>query len=333
MLEIFFLTALISTAVSLNPLSDEFVNHINSLNTTWKAGHNFGPHVSMKYIKRLMGVHPESRLHRLPEREHYLLGDEEIPENFDSRKQWPHCPTISEIRDQGSCGSCWAFGAAEAMSDRLCIHSNGKVNFRFSSEDLVSCCTSCGDGCNGGYPGSAWAYWVHHGIVSGGSYGSNQGCRPYAFEPCEHHINGSRPPCQGEGGDTPACLKTCQKSYNIPYEQDLHYGSSSYSITPHAKQIQKEIMMNGPVEAAFTVYEDFLTYKTGVYQHVDGSELGGHAIRILGWGVDKAAGNTPYWLVANSWNTDWGNGGYFRILRGSNECGIEDDIAAGLPKL
>lgn len=47
------------------------------------------------------------------------LKDEELPENFDSRENWPKCPTIQEIRDQGSCGSCWAFGAVEAMSDRV----------------------------------------------------------------------------------------------------------------------------------------------------------------------------------------------------------------------
>lgn len=72
-------------------------------------------------------------------------------------------------------------------------------------------------------------------------------------------------------------------------------------------------------------------YITGVYQHLKGKMLGGHAIRILGWGVDGTS-NTPYWLVANSWNTDWGDHGYFKIKRGSNECGIESDISAGIPK-
>ena len=56
-------------------------------------------------------------------------------------------------------------------------------------------------------------------------------------------------------------------------------------------QIQLELMTNGPVEAAFTVFEDFPNYKTGVYQHVTGGALGGHAIRILGWGVE-----VRYWL-------------------------------------
>lgn len=89
-------------------------------------------------------------------------------------------------------------------------------------------------------------------------------------------------------------------------------------------------MTHGPVEAAFTVYNDFLTYKSGVYRHTSGAALGGHAIKIVGWGVENG---TPYWLVANSWNEDWGDKGFFKILRGKNECGIEGEIVAGIPKL
>lgn len=59
--------------------------------------------------------------------------------------------------------------------------------------------------------------------------------------------------------------------------------------------------------------------------------LGGHAVKIIGWGTENGS---PYWLVANSWNTDWGDlGGYFKILRGVDECGIESSIVAGMPKV
>ena len=85
-------------------------------------------------------------------------------------------------------------------------------------------------------------------------------------------------------------------------------------------------MTNGPVEVAFSVYADFLTYKSGVYHHTSGSMLGGHAVKMLGWGVDSG---TPYWIVANSWNPDWGNQGYFYIRRGHDECGIESEVVAG----
>ena len=60
-----------------------------------------------------------------------------------------------------------------------------------------------------------------------------------------------------------------------------------------------DIFKNGPSEAVLTVYEDFLQYRSGVYQHVTGSVLGDHAVRLIGWGVDN---DVLYWLAANSWN-------------------------------
>ncbi|PSN46924.1 hypothetical protein C0J52_14918 [Blattella germanica] len=262
---------------AVDPLSDEFIDYINRLNSTWKAARNFRSDIPTSHFRRLMGVIKTSNSQKLPRRYHNV--DEiQLPENFDSRDQWPDCPTIKEIRDQGSCGSCWAFGAVEAMSDRVCIHSKGQINFRFSAQDLVSCCDDCGSGCKGGDSYQAWNYWVTFGIVSGGAYDSHQGCQPYETEPCEHHSNGSRVPCSGEA-PTPRCEKQCKKSYDVPYEKDLHYG---------------------------------------VYQYLSGSFLGGHAIRMLGWGVDSETG-TPYWLCANSWNSDWGDNGFFRILRGKDE--------------
>ena len=144
---------------------------------------------------------------------------------------------------------------------------------------------------------------------------------PYALPSCDHHINGTKPPCGPEQG-TPKCDHSKTEGKKIK-------GKSHYGVAGEAA-IQAEIMTNGPVEAAFTVFEDFLAYKTGVYQHTSGQELGGHAIRILGWGVENG---TPFWEVANSWNSDWGNQGYFRIARGNDECGIESGVVAGEPSL
>ncbi|KAI1895686.1 hypothetical protein AGOR_G00108780 [Albula goreensis] len=310
----------------LPPLSHEMVNYINKANTTWKAGHNFH-NVDYSYVKRLCGTLMNGP--KLPVMVQYA-DDLQVPENFDSREQWPNCPTLQEIRDQGSCGSCWAFGAAEAISDRLCIHSNAKVSVEISAEDLLTCCFSCGMGCNGGYPHAAWNFWSTEGLVSGGLYDSHIGCRPYTIPPCEHHVNGTRPSCKGEEGDTPKCLTQCESGYSPSYTQDKHYGTGAYHVLASEQQIMSEIYKNGPVEGAFFVYEDFLMYKTGVYQHVSGAQVGGHAIKILGWGTENG---TPYWLAANSWNTDWGDNGFFKILRGQNHCGIESMIVAGIPKM
>ncbi|KAG1972439.1 cathepsin B isoform 1 preproprotein [Pimephales promelas] len=207
----------------LAPLSHEMVNFINKANTTWKAGHNF-PDVDYSYVKRLCGTFLKGP--KLPVMVQYT-GNLRLPTNFDAREQWPNCPTLKEIRDQGSCGSCWAFGAAEAISDRVCIHSNAKVSVEISSQDLLTCCDSCGMGCNGGYPSAAWQYWNTEGLVTGGLYNSHVGCRPYTIEPCEHHVNGSRPPCTGEGGDTPNCEMSCETGYSPSYKEDKHFGKNS----------------------------------------------------------------------------------------------------------
>jgi cathepsin B len=85
----------------------------------------------------------------------------------------------------------------------------------------------------------------------------------------------------------------CEEGYSKSYEEDLHYGKTAYPVDRKVEAIQTEIMTNGPVEGAFIVYADFPTYKSGVYKHTTGGELGGHAIKILGWGVENG---TPYWL-------------------------------------
>lgn len=303
------------------------VNEINSLQTTWKAKDNFG-WTDMKIIRRMLGVKGPSKS-KLPLRPPVLNMDISPPDNFDARENWPHCETIKEVRDQGNCGSCWATAAVEAMSDRICIASKGKVKAHLSIEDLLTCCTECGEGCDGGFPDDAWKYFKNTGIVTGGPYRSHQGCQPYLIPACDHHVVGPLGPCKGDI-PTPKCSSRCAVGYNNTYSKDKHFGKSAYSVQSDELHMRIEIMTNGPIEAAFTVYSDFLTYKSGVYQHQRGEMLGGHAIRILGWGVENG---TPYWLIANSWNADWGDKGYFKILRGSNECGIEDSPVGGIPNV
>lgn len=244
-----------------------------------------------------------------------------LPDTFDAREQWPKCAaTIGEIRDQSSCGSCWAFATVEVAGDRTCIKKDGAVDVEISPEDLNSCCSSCGYGCNGGYPIMAMQWWVSNGIVTGGNYGSNVGCQPYSIKPC---------PSGCPSSPTPPCKKTCINGYPTAYADDKHHASSAYNVNSNPTNIQQEIFNNGPVEAAFQVYQDFFNYKSGVYHHVSGGYAGGHAVKVLGWGTENG---TPYWLVANSWNTTWGDNGFFKIKRGNNECGFESGIVAGMAK-
>jgi len=148
---------------------------------------------------------------------------------------------------------------------------------------------------------------------------------------CEHHTTGKYPQCSSMSFDTPSCQKSCdsQSSYKVAYAQDKFFFKAGYSLRGEA-QIQQDVMKYGPVEATFSVYNDFVSYTSGIYQHTTGQYLGGHAVKLIGWGVDAGV---KYWTIANSWNEDWGEKGYFRIIRGKNDCGIEGGITAGIPKL
>jgi cathepsin B len=127
------------------------------------------------------------------------------------------------------------------------------------------------------------------------------------------------PYTSGDGTVEP-CPTTCTNGSAIVRTKAKAIYPVPYAI------MQTELLANGPYEVAFTVYEDFMNYVSGVYRHLSGSVLGGHAVMVIGWGVE---GGLPYWLIQNSWGTGWGIQGFFEILRGTNECGIEDNTYCG----
>ena len=301
--------------------TDDNVNKFNSAQNKWIAGHNSRfENTTYDSFTKTLGALRSGRNYMKSKK--YNSDDFVIPKSFDARTEWGFCSSISTIRDQGSCGSCWAFGAAEAMTDRVCVATRGVHTPILSVEELVSCCDDCGDGCDGGYPEEAWMYWEINGLETGGPYQSKTGCYPYEVHPCEHHINGTRYPQCGDIVSTPSCRSSCIDGSKW---SDKYYGNDSY-IFEDVKSAMIDMVLFGPIESAFNVYSDFPLYKSGVYSHTSSVELGGHAIKILGWGTENS---TPYWLVANSWNSDWGTDGYFKILRGSDECGIESGMVAG----
>ena len=120
-----------------------------------------------------------------------------------------------------------------------------------------------------------------------------------------HHTDKNPHPCKGNSR-TPKCQRKCENG--VDYKSDKSYGSKSYGLIGE-EAIKREILQYGSVEAGFNVYSDFPEYESGVYQRQSNVLLGGHAVRIIGWGVEN---NTKYWLIANSWNSDWGDKGWYK---------------------
>ncbi|PIC14502.1 hypothetical protein B9Z55_026793 [Caenorhabditis nigoni] len=312
---------------SQNLTGQDLVNHINEIQNSWRAEYSPISEVEMKF--KVMDI----KFSEVSPKDEPLITVQgvNVPISFDARDHWPNCKSIKLIRNQAYCGACWAFGAAEIISDRICIQSGGAHQPIISVEDILSCCgSSCGEGCKGGYPLEGLKFWMNSGVVTGGDY-NGTGCQPYTFPPCSS--------CESSK-TTPSCRKTCQTGYlEATYKNDKHFGKSAYrlstttssnKISPDAiVTIQTEIYNNGPVEVSYRVYEDFYHYKSGVYHYVSGKLTGAHAVKIIGWGTEN---KVDYWLVANSWGTSFGENGFFKIRRGTNECGIEENVVAGLAK-
>ncbi|KAM9958878.1 hypothetical protein ACTFIW_012468 [Dictyostelium discoideum] len=280
-------------------LDDNLINSINNnKKSSWTArrnenfeGKTFGDIIGM------MGTKKTAAPFKLAENGEELKGS--IPTSFDSRVQWPNC--IHPILNQEQCGSCWAFSSSEVLSDRLCIASNGKTNpGALSPQTLVACDVYGNDGCSGGIPQLAWEYMELKGLPT-------DSCVPYTA---------------GNG-----TVYSCQRSCSDSEDYSLYRAKPFTLKTCSSVQcIQENILAYGPIVGTMEVYEDFMSYSSGVYVMTPGSSLlGGHAIKIVGWGFDQTS-QLNYWIVANSWGADWGQQGFFFISM--ETCSISSDASA-----
>nr|AAU84936.1 putative cathepsin B-S [Aphis citricidus] len=310
-------------------LSKSYVDKINEVAKTWKAKQNFPEYMTKEQIVRLLGSKNLTSVPKslIKENDSEYINDSEIPNFFDARIQWSHCKTIGEVRNQGNCGSCWAHGTTGAFADRLCIATNGDFNELISAEELTFCCHRCGFGCNGGNPLKAWQYFKRHGVVTGGNYNTTDGCQPYKVPPCVKDEEGHNS-CSGQPTEpNHKCSRSCYGDKTCDYKKGHYKTKNAYYL--NIDTMQKDTIAYGPIEASFDVYDDFVNYESGVYQKTeDAKYLGGHAVKMIGWGEEDG---TPYWLMVNSWGEQWGANGMFKILRGTNECGIEGSPTAGVP--
>ncbi|XP_067940045.1 dipeptidyl peptidase 1-like [Watersipora subatra] len=291
----------------------EFIDTINSVQSSWRATHYKVYETKTLGDLHMMAGGPKSKIAGIPHPMNEPLSEElreklsSVPDEFDWRNAGGR-NFVSPVRNQGSCGSCFAFSSLAMHEARLRIMTNMTQTPVFSTQDIVECCRYS-QGCSGGFPYLvAGKYATDFGLVQ-------EQCNPYT---------GKDGACATEA--------SCQRTFGFDYK----YVGGFYGACNEMQM--KLALMRGPLAVSFMVYNDFFAYKGGVYHHVEGLEdkfnpfeITNHAVLLVGYGVDPESG--PYWSVKNSWGSSWGEDGYFRIRRGTDECSIESIAVEAFPVL
>ncbi|KAL0485303.1 hypothetical protein AKO1_011717 [Acrasis kona] len=223
------------------------------------------------------------------------------PESYDFRTAHTECPIT--VLNQGQCGSCWAFSAIQQLNLRFCRQTNGSFNPLLSPQHLINC-DKLDNGCNGGNILSAYEHIEQHGV-------DKEECTPYT---------------SGLTGKDGNCTNQCsdQKfSYTLSYVTDGNY----MKPVVEAERVKEEIMNHGPVSMSFAVYTDFKEFfihnPKGIYTSKNGTLRGYHSVAVIGWGKEVVGNSSiEYWLVCNSWSSNFGDGGFFKIA-------FENDVEFG----
>jgi C1A family cysteine protease len=204
------------------------------------------------------------------------------PPSFDWRSSGGNF--VTPVRNQGSCGSCWAFATAAALESSVLRSANTPgVDLDLSEQVLVSCGTSGGidaGSCAGGVIQYASNYIRDTGLPL-------ESCYPYAA------TNGT-------------CGSACG-TYNTATYRIASWAHVT-TTSPTVSAIRDALASYGPLVTTMDVYTDFYSYSGGVYTYTTGSLEGGHAVLIVGYSDPG-----QYFIVKNSWGTGWGESGYFKI--------------------
>ncbi|XP_053564608.1 dipeptidyl peptidase 1 [Bombina bombina] len=286
----------------------DFVEQINMVQKSWTATiYEEYEGVPIEDLIRKAGGR-SSRILSIP-RPAPMPSDEKykgLPEAWDWRNTFG-VNFVSPVRNQGSCGSCYSFATMGMLESRLRIQTYNNQTPILSPQQIVSC-SNYSQGCDGGFPYLiAGKYAQDFGIVEETNF-------PYL------------------GRDSPCTLKDDYYKY---YTAEYHYVGGFYGGCNEAF-MKYELVLGGPIAVAFEVYSDFMHYKGGIYHHTglqdkfNPFELTNHAVLLVGYGTDSKTGE-KYWTIKNSWGESWGENGYFRIRRGTDECAIESIAVSAMP--
>lgn len=223
---------------------------------------------------------------------HRYLGSELKLSDLPTEVNWTREGYVTDIKDQGSCGSCWAFAATGALEGQL--YKKTKKLVSLSEKNLMDCSWKQGNmGCQGGLHDKAYKYVIENGGID------TEASYPYK-------------PKDGKCTFNKATIGTTEKA--------------CFDVGPpvfHEETIlQKAVAEIGPVSVGIDAASiTFQLYKSGIYTFDTCSKTDlDHSVLVVGYGTDSGQ---DYWLVKNSWGKSWGEAGYIRMRRNyHNMCGI-----------
>jgi hypothetical protein len=258
---------------------DQLNNAIKAKGARWHADKTSVSELSLKEKKMRLGASEDENF--LAEA---LASPETAPipsvEGATGILDWTNAAGISyvsPVKNQGSCGSCWAFATTAGLESQVMI-AGGGMPVDLSEQILVSC--SGMGSCSGGSSASASSFIRDVGLP---------------LEACFQYTATNN-----------ICSNACLNWQNSTYTTKGWHAASTSGIT--ANDIRNAVYTYGPVVATMYVYNDFYAYTSGVYSYTSGSYLGAHAVLVVGY--DDAA---QAFIVKNSWGTGWGAAGFFKI--------------------
>jgi len=201
---------------------------------------------------------------------------------------WRSKGVVTPVKDQGRCGSCWAFSATEAIESYAKM--SGKYSLIQLSPQQINSCDRNDGGCNGGNTETAYRY-----VKSVGGL-ERESDYPYT---------------SGSTGRTGSCQFQASK---------IAVKITGYVAVRSGESNLQSALNKGPVSVCLAA-ESFQYYNSGILKScappVD------HCVQAVGY---NSGYSTPYWIVRNSWGTSWGEKGYIRIMMGKDLCSISDDV-------